>query len=160
MHVSISDFRRHTWCDTLARPSPGGGNLSDVQETDRNLSEGSVSDACKMKLIFKSSQKNYLEKLLFSSDVMAAASTNAAWFPWWGATGRHWRWWGLELVRAESWSKLRGRRRHAGHWRIAGQLFQAGSVEGGREWRLVVARFSCSSSLPLGCRSAATGSDA
>ena len=79
--VLISDFRRQTWCDTLARPSPGGGNLSDVQETDRNRSEGSFSDTCKTKFTCKSSQ-SYLEELLFSSEVMAAASTNTAWFPW------------------------------------------------------------------------------
>jgi len=33
-----------SWWDTLARPSPEGGNLSEVQETDRKRSEGSLSD--------------------------------------------------------------------------------------------------------------------
>ena len=132
--------------------------MSDVQDTDRNRSEGSFSDTCKTKFTCKSSQ-SYLEELLFSSKVMAAASTNTAWFPWLDATGRHWGWWRLELVRAESWSRLSRRWRHAGHRRIAGQLFQTGSVEGGRVRRLVVARFSRGSSLPLGW-SAAAGSNA
>ena len=43
--IAIS-LRYYTWWDTLARPSPGGGNLSEVQDTDRSRSEGSLSDTC------------------------------------------------------------------------------------------------------------------
>ena len=95
--------------------------------------------------------------LLLPSHIVATTSTDTAWLSEWDS--RHWWWWRLELVRAESWSRLRGRRRYAGNWRIAGQLVQAGCVEGGRVGGMVVTWVPMASSLSLGW-SAAAGSDA
>ena len=143
------DFQQR--CHTITKACPPGAQLwpGQVQEEGTCLMSRTLT-AVDQKLRSRNPFHAILAPIqwmiiviyldLISSPIVTSTSTDTAWFPRWKAIRRNRRWRRLELMGAESGGRLRRRWRHAGQWRVTGQVVEAGcAVRSGVGGLMVVA---------------------